>query len=718
MSTKEEKIILSVETARSAQSVSDLQKILKAAKDELIAAKEGSEQYKKALEVAAVATDKLAVSNEKIKGSLPSGSIRALRGELMEAKNAMLQAEEGSAEYAAALKRAADASFQMREMNEEIKNSAGDVGEALGNTTKVMGGLLQGATAVTAGMQLFGIENESVVEGIARLQQISAIAQGVQGMEGLGKSMKALSLNIKGMTAGTKLAAAAQKAWNLVMAANPIMLMVTAIAALVAGLVVLFSWMKKNNEEQEERNRLMNDYIILSEEMRIQDEFALRMARAKGASEEELFALKKKNIQVEMEFNRQEMKRLSGIRDRSDEEQKLLEETVAKSITLAEQLQKNDMDYAVWQAEQAKKQEDEKEKARQKEIEDQKAKNQKLRDEQLAADKKAKEEAEKLRQDELKAIDAINEAIRQKQLSELDKLAEKYQAEKALFEKHQKDVTQLTADYEQQRSDILAAMQQAEHERQMESMRQRNEATLANIDEYWMQVSIRDTEARTNGEITEREFNSRQYASNIAHLESLLESQTLSADQELQVTMQLAQAKKQIADAELQHRRGIVSAIGALADVAADIAGRETAAGKGLAIAAATISTWQAAQQGYLSAFLPVPTVASPALGALNVATALAVGFKNIKQIVNTKVPGRAGGGGGAPSGGGGTPTVPSAPRVPSAPNIPQALQPTRNVQTQTEIDLQRQPLRAYVVETELRGVQDRAQRTEAETTI
>jgi hypothetical protein len=234
------------------------------------------------------------------------------------------------------------------------------------------------------------------------------------------------------------------------------------------------------------------------------------------------------------------------------------------------------------------------------------------------------------------------------------------------------------------------------------------------IDSYWMQVSNRNAQEYLNGEINLNEFNSRQYASQIAHLESLLESETLSADQELQIQGQLTAAKIAFMNAEVDHKRQTVNAIGTLLSVASEIAGKQTAMGKGLAIAAATIATWQSAQQGYLSAFLPVPTVASPILAGLNVAAALATGFKNIREIAKVKVPGGGGASGGG--GGGGAPSMPQAPRVPRAPRFQPQIQATRNQNTETEIDLQTRPMRAYVVETELRGVQERVQRTESET--
>jgi hypothetical protein len=79
------------------------------------------------------------------------------------------------------------------------------------------------------------------------------------------------------------------------------------------------------------------------------------------------------------------------------------------------------------------------------------------------------------------------------------------------------------------------------------------------------------------------------------------------------------------------------------------LAGESTTAGKAFAVASTAISTYSTAQKAYESAFLPVPTVASPALGAVYAGIAVAGGLMNIKKILSVKTP-KGGGGGSAPS--------------------------------------------------------------------
>lgn len=93
---------------------------------------------------------------------------------------------------------------------------------------------------------------------------------------------------------------------------------------------------------------------------------------------------------------------------------------------------------------------------------------------------------------------------------------------------------------------------------------------------------------------------------------------------------------------------GIVS--GALGQLS-DVVGRETAVGKGLAVAQATIDGFLAVQKALASAPPPFNFIAASAVGIATLA--------NIRKIIATKVPGQASGGGTAPAGLGAAPPIP-----------------------------------------------------------
>ena len=142
----------------------------------------------------------------------------------------------------------------------------------------------------------------------------------------------------------------------------------------------------------------------------------------------------------------------------------------------------------------------------------------------------------------------------------------------------------------------------------------------------------------------------------------------------------------------------------------ADLAGKNTAAGKALAIASTTISTYMAAQQAYASAFLPIPTPASPILGAIAAAAAVAGGLANIRSILAVQIP-RGGGGGG----GGSMPSMPSA-----APPIMRPTSSNVNIGNTTPIKTsnQNESGKVYVLESDITNSQNNVDSIKKKATI
>ncbi len=116
----------------------------------------------------------------------------------------------------------------------------------------------------------------------------------------------------------------------------------------------------------------------------------------------------------------------------------------------------------------------------------------------------------------------------------------------------------------------------------------------------------------------------------------------------LQLEKQAAEESTKIAEdqakAKVQFIQDIANATGALSDVI----GKETAVGKGLAVAQATINTYLGASE-VIKAKSVLPEPLGTISKVVNVATIIATGLKAVKGILSTKVPG-GGGGGGNPS--------------------------------------------------------------------
>ncbi len=167
----------------------------------------------------------------------------------------------------------------------------------------------------------------------------------------------------------------------------------------------------------------------------------------------------------------------------------------------------------------------------------------------------------------------------------------------------------------------------------------------------------------------------------------------------------LADARKTIRDAEKTHNANILKAIGDALGTLSEIAGKQTAVGKALAIAQTTISTYQSAIGAFKGMVTTIPGPVGIALGVVAAAGALATGISAVKKIISTKIPGQGDAGGAAP-------TAIAAPAAPIAPT-----------QTSTSLDANSindignaaaggvNAVRAYVVESDNAAAANRAAR-------
>jgi hypothetical protein len=143
--------------------------------------------------------------------------------------------------------------------------------------------------------------------------------------------------------------------------------------------------------------------------------------------------------------------------------------------------------------------------------------------------------------------------------------------------------------------------------------------------------------------------------------------------------------------ARIQLAKSVGDALGALTDVV----GKETAAGKALAIAQATINTFLGITEVWKSkAVLPEPFNTASKIAAT--VTTAAGGFAAVRNIAKTKVPG-AGGGGATP------PPPPGNLNAPMQPGLSPAVQ-GQALNAQAINDLGNQSLRAYVMNSDIQN--------------
>ena len=159
-----------------------------------------------------------------------------------------------------------------------------------------------------------------------------------------------------------------------------------------------------------------------------------------------------------------------------------------------------------------------------------------------------------------------------------------------------------------------------------------------------------ETQAKIDAQIALDDFMEQSRQTNIENNKAIAEQEKVISD-----------ANTQVSNLEAKTKEDNLAKVGDALGSFAELAGKETAAGKALAISQALISTYQGAQSSYAS-LASIPYV-GPALGFAAAGAAVVGGFKQIQAIKSVKVP--KGGGGGGASGGAGA-AASAAPKPPS----------------------------------------------------
>jgi hypothetical protein len=118
------------------------------------------------------------------------------------------------------------------------------------------------------------------------------------------------------------------------------------------------------------------------------------------------------------------------------------------------------------------------------------------------------------------------------------------------------------------------------------------------------------------------------------------------------------QAQIEIDKLAIEAKQQLLQTSASILGSLSELAGKQTAEGKTLAIAQATIDTYLSASSAYAAAAKIDPLILAP----LAAGAAIVAGFARVKAIAEVQVPGASGSGGG-----GGAVAAPSAPRIPQS---------------------------------------------------
>jgi len=233
-------------------------------------------------------------------------SLSDLRNEFKDIQKELSGLTPGTEDYINALKRLGAVKDDIGDLKDEINAFAG-ADKKIAAVTNVMGGLANGFQAAQGAAALFGADNEALNETMVKLQATMAITQGIQGLAGMGDSLKAVGNLLKSTTIGTQVATVAQRIYNAVMAANPIGLLIAGLTALVGVIALVVNAMGDEDEAQKEVIANREKELQLMQEadkaMQKETDFRKSLAEAQGKSAQELAALNE-------ELSKQRIKRI------------------------------------------------------------------------------------------------------------------------------------------------------------------------------------------------------------------------------------------------------------------------------------------------------------------------------------------------------------------------------------------------------------------------
>ena len=661
--------------------------------------------------------------------------VKPLRKQLREATQELQLARQRYGEFSDEAVRAAQNVAGIKAEIDAANESAQlfDPGSRFKALTTAASTAAGGIAAVQGAMALFGGESEEVEKALLKVQGAMALSQGLSQLKDVGKVGEQLKITFRGVTAGMS---------NFRKA-----LIATGVGALVAGLGLLianFETVQKvltnmfpslgkfasfigrmvtavtdfvgiTNEAERSLENLAKANARSNEDI----EARIKLLTAQGGKETEIYDLRKKQTNDELTLLRQTLKTKGEL---TDEELKRFRELKNTQIIEEVQFNKQQEEAAKSAAEKA---EAEREKQNAKRLEAQKILDDariKMLDDQeqqiATIEQNYREKRKKLAEAGIKDDGTLEQA----RLMEIKAVNDKFKKEEEDKEKefqtqlndirtairlegikdvNEKARQQILLDFEKQRQDVLNNEKLTSDQKlalQLE-LTQQEQQQLNSLQFTIDQANAEKAITKLDAEMKEAQASFQIQRDLVDQKDALIREQfkngLINEEQFNESLKGLSLARIEIDKNEAAAKMDNASKIAGILGGLSNIVGRETQAGKGFAVASATIDTYLSAQKAYQS-MVGIP-VAGPALAAVAAGVAIAGGIKNVREITRTKIPGIGDG--------------VSAPNISaSAPAVTSAV-PTIGTSPVTALGTMMQnqpPLRAFVVESEVTGTQKR----------
>ena len=295
----------------------------------------------------------------------------------------------------------------------------------------------------------------------------------------------------------------------------------------------------------------------------------------------------------------------------------------------------------------------------------------KLTDEKAAADKKAAEDKLSADMDSAKKAMEILDELNKKTETPAEKENREYQEKLEILKANNLSTEKLTKDH-------LDELKKIEDDIRLKA----DEKKAADLEKI-----VNDQTATYDARVEAIDAEQALY-------QKQLDDKVITEEQFNDKVKTLSAARVNIDKAEAEAKRALFAKTSETLNKGADLLGKNTAAGKAMAAAAALINTYQG-----ITAELATKTVTPFEIGLkiANVAIIAATGFKAVQDIVSVQIPGGGGGGGGAQTGSAPSMTAPSFNTVGSSST--NQLAQTIGSQSQT-------PIKSYVVASDVSTAQ------------
>ena len=611
--------------------------------------------------------------NINVDTSEANASVGSLKRQLREA-----QAEVSSLsdKFGATSKEAIEAAKRAAELKDRIGDAkaltdAFNPDAKFKSLTASLSGVAGGFGAVQGAMALFGAESEDVQKTLLKVQSAMAISQGLQAVGESIDSFKQMKV----------VAVDAFKGIKAAIGSTGIGLLVIALGTIVAYWDDIKTAVNGVSEEQKKLNETSKENLKTQEDKLTAIDGQTNQLRLQGKSEKEILELKLKQTDEAIkaaEVNILNAKATKDAQVAAAQRNKDILEGVIKFITYpltillqtvdkgGETLGKNfglekgftsGLAKLVFDPEEVKKQ----------------------GDDAIKEAEKALNTLKEKRATTQLAINGINKTAADERAKQLADEAAEYQKQQDLLLKIELDGYEKRQ--EQRKKLGINGMGYVGLDGLTNEEREKEKERQAKIDK----------EVEERNQLLTEESNKKGLGKVLA-----IKAESLLADIKLQEDA--AAAKKRIGELEIEAKQASAYAIADIVAGISSIIGQNTAEGKAIAIASATIDTYLAASSVFKQAAKNPITSVMPAYPYLMAAPAVLSGIARVRQIASVQIP-KGGGASGV-----GMPSMSAA--APMAPQLPQAQ--TTNISQQSINDMGNQAVRAYVVETDVTSNQQR----------